>query len=402
MNSDLRVVGAGIGGLSLALAHSRPPRGLGRAERRLVIQEKTPVLSEVGAGLQLGPNAVRHLFSWGLASELRSVAFEPQRLIIHSLLNGEILAQLPLAEQGRILNQYGAPYLTLRRADLQQILLRAVNKTGATDLQLNQAWQPEANAGSCVIGADGLWSSVRASVWPEAQAPKATGHVAWRALVSQKALPPAWRSDSVRVWLGPRCHVVAYPVAAGEQLNIVAIANQKELQAAASTTATWDQDADLNGVRTFLLPKTPAALRSLLEAVPAWRQWPLFDRPPVRSAADMVRGGVALLGDAAHPMRPYFAQGAAMAIEDAAELAAALSECPVELALSRYAQRRWERCARVQSASERNGRTFHASGPFGWVQKARDASLRLFGPQLMDPTWLYGGGPGLLQSPPLN
>lgn len=397
MNSDLRVVGAGIGGLSLALAHIRPPRGLGRDERRLVIQEKTPVLSEVGAGLQLGPNAVRHLFSWGLASALRSVAFEPQRLIIHSFLNGQILAQLPLAEQGRILNQYGAPYLTLRRADLQQILLQAVNETGAVELQLNQAWQPESGVGSgpCVIGGDGLWSAVRASVWPEAQAPKATGHVAWRALVSQKALPAAWRSDSVRVWLGPRCHVVAYPVAAGEQLNLVAIANQKDLQAIASTTANWDQEADLNGVRTLLLPQAPAALRALLEAVPAWRQWPLFDRPLVRSAADMARGRVALLGDAAHPMRPYFAQGAAMAIEDASELAAALSECPTELALSRYAERRWQRCARVQFASVRNGRIFHANGPFGWVQKARDASLRLFGPQLLDPAWLYGGGPPL-------
>lgn len=396
MALDLIIAGAGIGGLSLAVAQSR------LSAQPIRVLEKTAVLSEVGAGLQLGPNAVRHLIAWGLGPALKRVAFEPRRLQVHSLLSGAVLAELALADQGRAQQIYGAPYWCLRRADLQQALLQAVQASGQVDLQLDQAWQadPQARPGDqgeapLLIGADGLWSPVRAWASPEVAAPQASGHVAWRALLPQITLPVALRSDCVRVWMGPRCHVVAYPVAAGEQLNLVAISNQTQEPAPIGTEDFWDQSTDLDWVRQSLLPQAPPSLRPLLEAVPAWRQWPLFERPPLGSAAEMARGRVALLGDAAHPMRPYLAQGAAMAIEDAAELAACLSQQSDASALSRYAQRRWQRCARVQRASLRNGRIFHASGPFGLVQKARDASLRLLGPSLLDPAWLYGGGPAL-------
>jgi salicylate hydroxylase len=194
------------------------------------------------------------------------------------------------------------------------------------------------------------------------------------------------RSGDISVWLGPRLHVVAYPVRAGAYLNVVAITHGKS----EGPAEDWNQEAlavELQSAMGDLC----VPLRDLVRAIPAWRLWTLNERPPISGAAEMAKGRIALLGDAAHPMRPYLAQGAGMAIEDAAELARVLpstdarGEMPA--ALHRYATNRWERCARVQRRSQSNGRIFHAMGPVRW---ARDRAISLLGEKLLDVPWLYG------------
>ena len=241
--------------------------------------------------------------------------------------------------------------------------------------------------GPALVGADGLWSTVRQQVLGDGAATP-RGHVAFRALVAQQALPAALRSQQVTAWLGPRLHVVAYPVRRGELLNVVVIVQGQSRGQAQD----WDQAGVTAELQAAMGP-TCMAVRDLVQAMPSWRLWVLNGRAPVASPAGMARGRVALLGDAAHPMLPYLAQGAGMAIEDAAELGLLLkmssaAALDVPLALSRYALCRWQRVARVQARSLRNGRVFHATGA---VQGARDLSLRLLGPRILDVPWLYGG-----------
>jgi salicylate hydroxylase len=390
MTKQVLVAGGGIGGLAAALACTRAGW-----ESRLY--EQAPELSEIGAGIQLGPNATRVLAGWGLGEALGAVASFPQRLRVRSAIDGAELAELRLG--AAFTERYGAPYATLHRADLQDLLLGAVRES-CVHLKLSSqvtVTQPVADAvrvrvngeheveGDILVGADGLWSDVRRQVCADGP-PTATGHLAYRSLARQHELPSALRSQDVTVWLGPRMHLVAYPVSAGERLNVVAI-----VQGGASGSARdWDQAAvaaELYGAAGPLC----APLNELVQAMPAWRLWPLYDRAPMRSADEMVRGRIALLGDAAHPMRPYLAQGAAMAIEDAAELGRALSmaaSAGIEdpLALRRYALSRWQRCARTQARSRQNGRIFHATG---WLQRGRDLALRLLGERVLDQPWLY-------------
>jgi salicylate hydroxylase len=218
--------------------------------------------------------------------------------------------------------------------------------------------------------------------------PLPTGHLAFRGLVPTTGLPAWLREPEVTAWLGPKLHVVAYPVRRGELLNVVAFVEGQ----AQGDAADWDQAATAAQL-SAATGATCAPLQELLQCVGTWRLWMLHTRPVVAGAHQMAAGRVALLGDAAHPMKPYLAQGAAMAIEDAQELSRMLAmadeaRIEVPLALSRYALNRWQRCARVQARSERNGRVFHATG---FVRAARDASLRLLGPALMDQPWLYRG-----------
>jgi salicylate hydroxylase len=200
-------------------------------------------------------------------------------------------------------------------------------------------------------------------------------------------LPARVRGFDVRVWLGPRLHVVAYPVRGGERLNVVVLV---EGSANGANLRDWDQAATFSALQAAAGPLCPE-LQELLIAMPGWRLWALHDRDPVRGAQEIARGPIALMGDAAHPMLPYFAQGAGMAIEDAKELERAFVSvregvADVPLALRRYALNRWQRVARVQALSRRNGWIFHARGPIRW---ARDMSLRLLSTRLLDQPWLY-------------
>jgi salicylate hydroxylase len=210
--------------------------------------------------------------------------------------------------------------------------------------------------------------------------------LAYRAVAAQRDLPESLRSSDITVWLGPRLHVVTYPVRRGEILNVVAIVQG----AASGPPQDWGQPAMAANLH-IAMGRQCAQLQDLMRSMPGWRLWALHDRAPIASADEMVRGRIVLLGDAAHPMRPYFAQGAGMAIEDAAELGrslalAAKAGIDVPLALRRYALSRWERCGRVQARSRRNGRIFHATGLVQW---GRDLSMRLLGELLLDQPWLY-------------
>ena len=394
MKKQVLIAGGGIGGLAAALGASR-----GGWDVRLY--ERAPAFSEVGAGVQLGPNVVRRLQAWGLQQALQTVAAFPERLQVRSALSGRELAATTLGSD--MVQRYGAAYATVHRADLHQLLLRAVQGRDAVQLNLNLSidHHTEANGavlvrtsqgkeieGDALIGADGVWSSTRTRLLGDGP-PRVTGHLAYRALVPQGVLPPALRTNQVTAWLGPRLHVVQYPVRRGDLQNLVVIVQGQAPQ----DLQNWDHAANAADLEKALAG-TCTALQDLVRRIPTygngWRLWPLSDRPPLRSAAQMAQGLVALLGDAAHPMRPYLAQGAGMAIEDAAQLQQSLSmhDLDVQLRLRRYALNRWQRNARVQARSQRNGRIFHATGPVRW---GRDAAMRLMGARLLDLPWLYRG-----------
>jgi salicylate hydroxylase len=236
--------------------------------------------------------------------------------------------------------------------------------------------------GDVLIGADGLWSGVREQLLGDGS-PRATGHLAYRALLPQHSLPAELRSQHISVWLGPRLHVVQYPVRGGEWLNVVVIVNGS----VPSDTQSWNHSSNAADLRASF-HGTCSHLHALMESVPEWRLWVLHDRPPMGSADQHARGRVALLGDAAHPMRPYLAQGAGMAIEDAACLGGLLAQSGQDMSglLQRYATLRWQRNARVQARAIRNGEIFHLDGVARW---GRDAALKLLGERLLDLSWLY-------------
>lgn len=394
MPAHILVAGGGIGGLATALA-------LSRHRHRADIFEQAAVFGEIGAGVQLGPNATRRLQQLDLGPGLAAIAARPDALVVHSADSGSDLARMPLGDAMQ--QRYGAPYFCVHRADLHGLLLDAVRARGtgtlvtaaritqvetSEDLVCMSSTDARAWEGEAIVGADGLWSLVRRQLdTPSAaEPPRVTGHTAWRSMIEQAKLPAALRRRQVDVWLGPRLHAVAYPVRGGDWLNVVVIAES----APAGDALDWDQSSSIAALRQAM-GRSCGALQSLLDAMPAWRAWSLGDRAPMTCAADMAHERVALVGDAAHPMVPYLAQGAGMAIEDALALADALGEgnaAHVPAAFARYAEARWARNAQVQARARRNGEIFHATGA---VRLGRDMAMRLLGAKLLDQPWLYGG-----------
>jgi salicylate hydroxylase len=396
MGVQLTIVGGGIGGLAAALGACQSGCGV-------LVVEQADTFSEIGAGIQLGPNTTSILRTWGLldAEELGELVARPSHLRARDAVRGHELAVLRLGAAFE--QRYGAPYLTVHRADLQHALLRAVQvhparlQTGTRVLRVHQdarTVRAETSSGEsfdadALVGADGLWSRVREYVVAADTPPRATGHLAYRALVRQSDLPQALRTEDVTAWLGTGLHVVVYPVRGGDWLNVVCVV---EGAAPRDDLHSWDHPAiatELHGA----LRDACAPLRDLVHAVPQWRLWMLHDRPPLHGPGSMASGRIALLGDSAHPMLPYLAQGAGMAIEDAHELQKCLmpvanGAMDMTAALRTYAIARWERCARVQRRSRRNATIFHASGLLQW---ARDLSLRAGGERVLDVPWLYSG-----------
>ncbi|WP_114968729.1 FAD-dependent monooxygenase [Rhodoferax ferrireducens] len=388
--SSVLISGGGIGGMAAALACAR-------AGSRVELFERAAEFSEVGAGIQLGPNVVGVLHGWGLQDALAGVAAFPERLQVRCATSG---AELGVSRLGAVtLARYGSPYVTIHRADMHALLLAAVQQQSNVQINVASAVtrfeqhddgvtlhtdDGRETQGDVLVGADGLWSRVRQQLLHDGS-PHATGHLAYRAMVAQHDLPARLRSQQITAWLGPKLHVVQYPVRGGEWLNVVAIVHGRTQ----GDPQNWDHSANAAELRRAMAA-TCAPLQDLIHAIEHWRLWALSIRPPMRGAHEQAQGRVALLGDAAHPMVPYLAQGAGMAIEDAHCLGQALAsqELEVPAALQHYAARRWQRNARVQAGAIRNGRVFHATGLVRW---GRDAAMKLLGERLLDMPWLYRG-----------
>jgi salicylate hydroxylase len=388
------VAGAGIGGLTAALA-------LAAEGFRVVILEKNERLEEAGAGLQLSPNASRVLIDLGLKPRLAARAVIPDAVSIMSARQGREIARLPLGEEAS--TRAGAPYWVVHRADLQAALQAHISDNPDIELRLGCQFEdlaPHAKGLTVVqrrgttrqqevalalVGADGIWSTVRQHLFPQAQ-PQFSGLIAWRGTLEATQLPREQASRRVQLWMGPNAHLVAYPISGARQINVVAVV------AGTWNRPGWSAPGDIAELKTmFASPQWPAAARMLIGAVDEWRKWALFTVP---GGGEWTDGAVALLGDAAHAMLPFAAQGAGMAIEDAAVLAKCLGETQNEsgpaiaVAMQRYARLRRPRVSRVQRAARQSGRIYHLTGPAAY---ARDLAIRAMGPKRMlaRQDWIY-------------
>ncbi len=388
MTHRILIAGAGIGGLAAALSCAQ--RGC-----QVTVLEAAKEFGDVGAGIQLGPNAMKVLAALGLENEVRQVACLPQSIVIADAASGKPISRMLLGDAVR--QKYGQVYVSLHRADLHAILLGAARAAGVAlvnDQSLSKYEQSaqyvcrlEADLSyesDVLIGADGLWSRVRSQMLSDG-APRATGHAAFRALIPSQAMPQALRTPHVHTWWARDVHVVSYPVRSSSLCNVVVLAEMPD--AAERGWSLNAQHADVMRLFKCIAPELKALLDAGGAQTDGWKRWNLFDREPL-AASQIARGRVALLGDAAHPMLPYLAQGAAMALEDAWVLAKCLSVAQdAPSALHSYACQRATRVARVVKTARRNGQIFHLSGAFAL---ARNAALSLKGTSVVGLPWLYG------------
>ncbi|HEY3680767.1 MAG TPA: FAD-dependent monooxygenase [Bradyrhizobium sp.] len=388
------IAGAGIGGLTAALS-------LAAQGFRVVILEKAERLEEAGAGLQLSPNASRVLIDLGLQPRLAARAVVPDAVSLMSTQSGGEVARLPFGEAAG--ERAGAPYWVMHRADLQAALQAQVNDHPDIELRLGCQFEDATThakgltvvqrsgmtrrqeLGLALIGADGIWSSVRGHLFPQTQ-PQFSGLIAWRGTLDATQLPREYTSRRVQLWMGPDAHLVAYPISGGRRINIVAVVPGNWNRPGWSTAG---ETSEIKNV--FSSSRWPGATRMMIGAVDEWRKWALFTVP---SGDEWTRGSIALLGDAAHAMLPFAAQGAGMAIEDAAVLAKCLAEThrdggpSMQLAMQRYARLRRPRVSRVQRTARQSGRIYHLTGV---AALARDLAIKLMGPNRMlaRQQWIY-------------
>jgi len=369
----LIVAGAGIGGLAAAAA-------LARAGYRVVALDRVAGLEETGAGIQLSPNAVHGLSALGALDALRPSAVEPRMLIVSDGNSGKELAHADLAAAGK---RFGAPFLLVARADLQRALAQAA--TDSMDVEIEhgaeivdfadhargvtvatrKAGGSAEYLGSALVGADGLRSRVRAILFGHGR-PEFHGLVAWRAVIPSRELPARYAEPVVRLWLGSKAHLVHYPIAGGERINLVAIFSDD-----------WQGE---DGTEADVSKIPPACDRwtetpqYLIAAAKKFRRFALYDRASIDRWG---KGPITLLGDAAHPMLPFGAQGAASAIEDALTLGRCLRGIEdVTPALRAYEAERAARAKRLQESARANGRIYHLGGV---TKLARNFVMRRIG-----------------------
>jgi len=387
------VAGAGMAGLTAALA-------LAHVGLRATVYEQAPQLLETGAGLQLGPNATRVLLALGLGPRLEPVVTVPEAIRVMSAGSAREIARIPLGR--RVAARYGAPYWALHRGDLQAALAAAANDAQDVELSLGvrvEDFAPHVNGvtvltrsgqeitnerGIALIGADGVWSQVREHLHRQ-HPPRFSHRTAWRALVPAEAVAPEFREPLVHLWLGLDAHLVHYPVKGGSVINIVGIVHDEWNKPGWSAPGQRDEI-----LRHFARYTWSETARNLVGLPERWLKWALFERrQPFRGGT----GPVTLIGDAAHPMLPFLAQGAGMAIEDAAVIADCLVRYrgPAD-ALRHYEAVRTTRTQRVRDASRKQGKIYGMSGPEALV---RNLGMRLLGGDrlLARQDWLYGWKP---------
>ena len=382
--SRVLIVGGGIGGLTTAIA-------LAKNGMSATLLERAVFADETGAGIQLGPNATRALASIGVLDTVEAVSFKPDLLRLFDGISGDSLASMPLGRMAE--ERYGAPYLTFHRADLHASLLARCRAANTIELRDGfEVTEAESDArgvvataadgttveGTCLVAADGIWSRLRERIAPRADL-RFSGATAWRALLPREQLPAPFNAPMVGLWLGPRAHLVHYPVRGGRDVNIVAVIEGGIARQGWNLRA--EPDALLPAFRLWADP-----VKSLLASVQAWRCWSLFRLKPF---SGWTNGRMALLGDAAHPVLPYLAQGAGLAIEDAITLAARLKGVDPASAFALYESLRAQRAARVQAQAVRFGRIYHLGRPAAF---ARNFVLRRRRPEafLRGFDWLYG------------
>jgi len=377
---SVAIMGAGVAGLVSALAFAR--KGV-----RSVILERASALQEVGAGLQLSPNATYILGQLGLSDELSSLWREPDNIC---LVSGQTLAPITsIATKNLARERWGAPYASIHRATLQKVLIERVKAEPLISLNLDVEARDESDIHELIgekpdltIGADGVWSKFRQFV-PQAGTPEFSGMVAWRFIIPERDAPSFLNPRNVTAFVGPHAHIVAYPLKDAGAFNVVALSTGR------NPGETWAADCNptFRSEMTAQFGHWHRDIRTLLAYAPKPTWWPLFGVSNGRWTDGQSR---ILIGDAAHAMTPFAAQGAAMAIEDAYELAgvstgnAALSD-----ALLFFERSRQHRVSRVRSRGAFNKFAYHARGP---VRLARDFVLKIRGPEHVaaDLDWLYG------------
>ena len=387
-HAPILVVGAGIAGLTCALA-------LARMGHKVALIEKRTQLTEVGAGLQLSPNASRLLIDLGLGKALQRAACMPASLDVALGRTGKRLARAPLGET--MISRYGAPYLVIHRGDLQQILLDHVRSIGSIQLHVgrtpihieqdergvvlsmtNQQNELEHISGHALVGADGLHSGI-APLLGDGSKARPSGYQAWRGTLPIQAVPQGFETQRTTLWLGREGHAVTYPLQGGQSFNLVVVTREKQAELG------WSRDGETRHLLDRLRHWHP--LKPLIEAMHSFKVWSLYDRPP---RTYWNKGRCVLIGDAVHPVLPFLAQGAALAIEDAISLSLCLNRYPADPAeaFSTLARLRHHRAERVQQTARRNGQIYHLSWP---ISLARDRVIAQKGSGLLDDyDWLYG------------
>ena len=382
------VAGGGIGGLAAAL-------GLARQGIDVTVLEKALALGEIGAGIQLGPNAFHSFDYLGIGDTARSMAVFIDQLRLMDAMSGEEITRIPLDTPFR--ERFGNPYAVVHRGDLHGVFLRAcvaheriMLRTGSEVLSYDQDGSSVTAhiagglsvRGSALIAADGLWSNIRKQIVNDGP-PRVSGHTTYRSVIPTEQMPEDLRWNAATLWAGPKCHIVHYPLSGWKVFNLVVTYHNHAPEPVAGKPVTHEE------VMAGFAHVHPRA-QEIIRIGSDWKMWVLCDRDPVENWVD---GRVALLGDAAHPMMQYFAQGACMAMEDAVCLADQMArhQAAVEPALQAYRDRRALRTARVQLLSRAIGE--HIYHPAGAHAALRNAimSAKTPGQWYDELAWLYGG-----------
>jgi 2-polyprenyl-6-methoxyphenol hydroxylase-like FAD-dependent oxidoreductase len=350
------IAGGGIGGLAAALALAQ--RGFSSR-----VLEQAPEFREVGAGIQLGPNSQRCLRALGVEAAVKRLAAFPDALVMMDAVTAEQVVSIPL---GGFAQRFRAPYALIHRADLHQCLLDACRQSPSIRLETSTTVTDFEDDGTRVrialdgrsydapafIAADGLWSTMRGKLIGDGK-PRISGHITYRAVLPTADVPEDLRRNDMVLWAGPKCHMVHYPLRGGELFNLVATFHSNRYEEG------WNSFGDPAELRERFAG-TCDIVKTMLGRIAEWRMWVLCDREPIKHWS---KGRVTLLGDAAHPMLQYLAQGAGMAMEDALCLAKCLDESEsVETAFAAYPEARFLRTGRVQLAARLYGEFYHAEG----------------------------------------